>query len=797
MMTSADKTEEMALRERLGVPPDAKHVLIFSESSHWDPNWLWTSSDYFEKLVRPNLDQAIAALLREPRRVYSVECMYFLRMYWEACPHQHENLRALINNRQLRITNSGVTTADTILPSAEAILRDLLQGQEWLREQGLQQEPTLAYFTDSFGMSPALPSLLQAAGFDRTAFTRIDGMYFMGSDFESGKHYPRAHSSAEFLMNEKSLDFVWKDMNGAQVLAHWNAFTYGQGDMLAHKGLMRMYIMPLAVEARSDRHVARRIQSFADALLPLSKTPYLFCPIGFDFVAPIEELIFLLDRYNHNHYAESGIWAVNAGLDDYLALVENHTEHLPVFEMDPNPYWTGFYTARPLLKQRAYELTNDLLLAEQLSLQPASPAQAQDTAQALAPAWWLSAVSNHHDFITGTSPDEVIYGESFPMLAQATAEVQSILTSLQATEFAQEKAKPIAALPQYTRNGDVIIIATPHYTAEISERLGGAITSLRTPAGVILLNGPSNDLVSYRDSGGLWRMGLEYQGGTWKETARASDAPAPVAIEETAAGLALHTTLTLNGETIQRTMWFRADSPLLRCRVSGKAAAGTTINVRLRPEHACTRLHMDAAGGVVSRPPQRVYDPTFWPFQHFAHLCDERAHGLAILQRHPGAVACLAQEKQVELVALRNATKEKAYGFIGLPANPAKGHVKEPYDFDYALQFTHGGDWQENGLPLLAEELFSAPTAPPLFTSDQPLVRVAAVKTASRGEGIILRLQAPAVPSAPVQIRAHSIAVQSAQLCDVRERDIAPLAVVGDTITLTMTGTIATIRIIS
>lgn len=795
-MTSPDKPDEMALRERLGIPPEARHVLIFSESSHWDPNWLWTSTDYFEKLVKPNLDQAIAALQQEPRRVYSVECMFFLRMYWEACPHQHENIRALINNRQLRITNSGVTTADTILPSSEAILRDLLQGQAWLNEQGLQQEPTLAYFTDSFGMSPALPSLLRAAGFDRTAFTRIDGMYFMGSDFESGKHYPRAMSSAERLMNEKSLDFVWVDMNGAQVLAHWNAFTYGQGDMLAHKGLMRMYIMNLAVEARSDRHVARRIQSFADALLPLSRTPYLFCPIGFDFVAPLEDLVFLFDRYNQNHFAESGIWAVNAGLDDYLALVETHKEQLPVFEMDPNPYWTGFYTARPLLKQRAYELTNDLLLAEQLSLQPANHAQGQDTAKALAPAWWISAVSNHHDFITGTSPDEVMYGESFPMLAQATAEVQTVLKSLQASGFTQENDAPAAVLPDYARDGDVITITTPHYTAQISERLGGALTSLRTPAGENLLNGPSNDLVSYRDSGGLWRMGLEYQGGTWKEAAKASDTPASVTIEETSAGLALHTTLTLNGETIQRTMWFRADSPLIRCRVSGKAAPGYTINVRLQPELTYKRLHMDAAGGVVSRPPQRVYDPTFWPFQHFAHLCDGQSHGLAILQRHPGAVASLPQEKQVELVALRNATKEKAYGFIGLPANPAKGQVREPYDFDYALQFTDGGDWQENGLPLLAAELFGALQAPALFTTNQPMVKVAAVKTASRGEGIILRLEAPVVPSAPVQVRAEAFAVQSAMLCDVRERDIAPLPVQDDTITLTMTGTIATIRIV-
>ena len=72
-----------------------------------------------------------------------------------------------MNEGRLRLTSSGVTTADTLLPSAEAILRDLLLGQEWLRANGMTQEPRLAYFTDSFGCSPALPSILQAAGFEQ------------------------------------------------------------------------------------------------------------------------------------------------------------------------------------------------------------------------------------------------------------------------------------------------------------------------------------------------------------------------------------------------------------------------------------------------------------------------------------------------------------------------------------------------------------------------------------------------------------------------------------------------------
>lgn len=784
-----------ALRDKLGIPHDAKRVIVFAESSHWDPNWLWTSTDYFDKLVKPNLDKAVAELLAQPRRVYSVECMFFLRMYWEARPEQHDNLRKLVNNGQLRITNSGVTTADTILPSTEALLRDLLQGQEWLRAHGLEQEPRLAYFTDSFGMSPALPSLLNAAGFDRTAFTRIDGMYFMGCDYESSKNFPRPGSTAETLENLKTTEFIWRDRNGAEVLAHWNIFNYGQGDMLAHGGFMRMYIMNFAWEARSDKAVAAKIEKFAGDLIPFSRTPYVFCPIGIDFVDPIEGLVELLDRYNQNHFADSGIWAVNAGLDDFLALVEPFKAELPVVEMDPNPYWTGFYTARPLLKQRAYELTDALIRAEELSLQPQNRATAKLVQEEIAPAWWKSAASNHHDFITGTSPDEVIYGESFPWLEEGLATVGKVIDRLEENLDEPATAQVPAALPKHSlRMGD-LTITTSDYIAVLSEEYGGAIITLTTPEGKALLTGPSNDLVSYRDSGGLWRMGMEFVGGTWQRKAAASDTPAKMKIEETEEGLAVHTTHELNGETVQRTMWFRNDSPYIRCRISGKAAPGYTINTRLQPAYGVEQLTMDTAGGVISRPPKRVFEPTFWAFQHFAHLESREARSLAVLQQHPGAVAVLPAEKAIELVALRNATKEKAWGIVPILANPAKGEVREPYDFEYAFTFTETGDWYENGLHRQVSTLFPKQEAPALFAVDNADVTIAAAKPASRGEGVIVRLTAPQAPGV-VQLTARSFDIEQAMLCDARERDLHPLPVDGNTVTVDMTGTIATVRMV-
>ena len=798
-----------SLRRHLGIPDDAERVLVFSESSHWDPDWMLTSEEYYDRFVRANLDQAIEELQREPRRIYSIECIFFLRLYWDRCPAQRDRVRSLVNEGRLRLTSSGVTTADTLLPGAEAILRDLLIGQEWLRANGMVQEPKLAYFTDSFGCSPALPSLLNAAGFDRTTITRIDGMYFMGCELESSKRFPRPNSNADRLLNqEHSLDFVWRDRNGGQVLCHWNAFTYGQGDMLAFIGLSRVYLLRFAFPARSDRHIARRIKRYVAQLAPYSRTPYMFCPIGFDFVEPIPGLVSLLDRYNRNHYPTTGIWAVNAGLDDYLALVEHHQDKLPVLELDPNPYWTGFYTSRPVLKQKCHELVEDLLLTEQLSFLPENHGAELSISKELEDAWWSAVVSNHHDFITGTSPDRVVEEEQIPWLEQAAATTHTITDRLAAAFPGSGVTAERSKLPDLNRQGTRVQIKTAHYIVELDENAGGAVTSMRTPdTQTPLLTGISNDLISYRDSGGLWRMGFEFWGGIWKKSAQASDHPTQLQVREHDNGLEITHSVELNGETIRRLMWFRDDSPVIHCRVEGRAAEGHTVTVRLRTDLSSSKLIMDTPGGVVVRPLKRIYDPTFWPLHHFIHIQDEgNGRGLAILQVLPGAVSCQS-DGSLELVALRNATREKAFGVIGIPGNPASGHERTSYAFDYALLFTQSGDWRENNIPFFAHSIGNTPwdnseravlrnLAASIITTDCPDVRVMAIKPASRGEGTIVRLYTHVLPESDVMVTAHHFPVVKAFLCDARERDLGSLEVRDGTVQLVMPGSIATIRLL-
>ena len=803
-----------------GYRQKARRILILAESSHWDPNWLYTSEEYYTRWVDHNLLTAVAELVQSPRRVYSVECMFFLRMFWERHTELQDTIRRLVNENRLRMTSSGVTSADTLTTDAEAILRDLAIGQEWLRKNDLRSEPRLAYFPDCFGHTPALPVLLIAAGFTMTAFSRLDGMYMVGCDYESQSAFPRLGSSAEILQKrEKCLDFLWRGADGSQVLAHWNAFTYGQGDMIAYRGLARVYLLPrfLYFSDRSDRHVANRIRQYVSQLQPLSRTPYLFCPIGIDFVAPVPDLVSLLDRYNERHYPETGTWVVNAGLDDYLELVNFHRDLLPVLELDPNPYWTGFYTSRPSLKKRSQVLLNRLLAVEgavvhEMTHSVKTQQPAKSSLPDLSGAWWSAATANHHDFITGTSPDRVAATDQIPMLDQAINAVNAALTQTRRDTTAESERIPAEThnlLPAWERRGDKVWVTCEHYALELDQAAGGCISRLSQPAtGAVYLDGNSDEMVDIIESGGLWRMGMEFKGGKYQPRQCSSTQAVPLDIQPCPDGLEISTSVRLGEKEFRCTTLCRNDSSLIRFRVSGRAAEGHTVTVRFHSGIQAERLVMENPGGIVNRPAQKIFTPTFWPVQHFCHLQDHSSPlGMAIFLAMPGAVSYSSQEHTVEMVTHRNATQEKAYRFIPILACPAKGHELEETTFQFAVCFTDSGDWKSNRLPQQARDYARGPWIidldPALYQQiardvvmDTEDVWVEAMKPAWRGEGIILRLWSYTIPDRPVMLELRGCPIRQAWICDVRERDLQPVLVQDGRVRLELKHSITSVRLL-
>lgn len=804
-MSEGDDGRERALRARLGIPEDARHVLVLGESSHWDPNWLFTSEEYYRRRIERILDEVLRELEAEPRRVFSLEAIFFLRLYWERRPDRRELLRQLIAERRLQLTGTGITTPDTVIPATEAILRDYLLGQEWLRAQGIAAEPRLAYLPDDFGCSPALPAILRALGFDRTALTRIDGMYFVGADLRPSSAYPLPGSSAHVLERElRTQDFVWRAPDGSEVLCHWNAFTYFQGDMLAHIGVIRWMGMTLGVPWRTGGHIASRIAALVRQLAPLARTPYLFCPIGCDFNGPIHRLAELLDRYDRTRYQDTGVWALSAGMDDYLDLVDCRRARLPVLELDPNPYWMGFYASRPNVKRLSNRIARKLVLAEKLAFDPDRPDGRADPD--LDDAWDLVALTNHHDLVTGTSPERVYRREQLPWLRRAESLADAALARARPSASAGTTPPPFAPV-EWTLERGVLEARTEHYALTISERAGGCIVSLRTE-GVERLAGPANDLVAYEDSGGLWRMGHEFLGGRFRERARASELPASISARESGGVLEVEIRSRLDGLELVRWLWLGGGSPVVRMHVDGAAAARRTITCRFPVRSSARAISMNVPGGVVTRPLRKLYDPTFWPARSFAHLDAPEGFGLAAFLGGPACVGMTAPGV-VEWVLLRNAPLERAFGVLPLPAHPASGIGTAEDGVEYAAWITGPGDHRAHGL---AREVrrslragLTAPRDPDLdtiaseaITTDHPDVLVSAIKLASRGAGHVVRLRSYRPGEhLEVRLRCPRRAIRDARLCDARERDldVAPLPIVDGAALVPIDRAIASVRL--
>lgn len=783
------RTAEQVLRDALGIPEHAEKIIVFAETSHWDPNWIRTSEEYYEERVRHTLAAAVRELQKEPRRVFSIECTFFLEMYWDRNPDQRDVLRDLMNSGRLRLTGTGVTTPDTTLPGAESILRDYLTGAEWLRANGVTQQPAVAYLPDNFGNSPALPTILKAMGYRYAAVSRIDGMHFIGDDYRLPSWYPRPGSSARMLKDLKTCDFVWRGPDGAEVLSHWNPFTYFQGDMLAHRGIIRWMNRLIGWNDRTSYNVGRKIEAFARQLAAISPTPYLFCPIGCDFNDPIPNLHELLDRYNWSRFPRNGIYAINAGLEDYMRLVEVRAPNLPVIELDPNPYWMGFYASRPQVKQRVRQASHDLVAAERaLTRAHSERAGHPEGFDSVSRGWRRLVVSNHHDFVTGTSPDRVFLKEQTGWLQEAQDHATAAMVHAAPGRLAVVPAAA-CAMPAWTRDGPLLEVRTPDYFVRLDERKGGCITEWQTGADdESRLDGPSNDVVVYKDSGGLWRMGHEFAGGAFRVVARASDRPATIRAEEVEGALRVEIEAVVDRRKTLRELWFRSDTPVVRMRLVGSARRRRTVTCRFATRNRGSGLDMDVPGGVVRRPFVKVYDPTFWCAKNFVHLRDDSSQqGFAVFVGGPASVSGRA-DGGIEWVMLRNAHKERAFGFLPVPAHPAAGMNDAVHGFDYAACFTPSGDWRENRLHVAAETLLwdDLPGAAGVLDgawpdgparTDHEDVRVRAIKPAEDGRGVIVRLVSFDRDAGAVRLTYDDRHIERAVLCDALERDVGELSV--------------------
>lgn len=817
---------EHALRTRLGIPSDASQVLVICESTHWDPDWLATSSEYFRLMVKPTLDQALDELAAEPRRIFDVECVFFVARYWEQHRERRDQIRQLVNEGRLRFTGSGVTTPDTLIPEDELLVRDLLEGNQWLRDRGMDPAPRVLYLPDSFGHSPGLPALLAAAGVPYASVCRIDGMRFPGAELEDPNNFPVPDTSAATLTEAGSADFIWRAPDGSEALAHWHAFGYGHGDMLASGGLTRAMGLPLHWPSRRPDKVASRVEGYIAQLAPLAATPYLLLSLGIDFARPVPRLIDIIDEWNATSFERSGTWIMNAGLDDYFDLVDQHRAKLPTLEFDPNPYWTGFYATRPALKRAARDLGRQAIAADHRAAARIVNGLAPDPVldRKRSEAWWTIATSNHHDFVTGTAPDRVARKEQWPMLTEAKSKLDDVTGNDVAPTLAPSASDTtFAPTCTWRRDRHLIHVETPHFHAVFNEAMGGTLWDLRDATGTQLLAPNSLSLTAYRERGGLWRMGMEFPGGKFEPIDQSANHHGSVRVVPASAGIRVLIATTVDHRPVRLSVEFADDAPVLVVQAKVIPRLWRTVTLACETLGGATTLTMAQPGGNIDRPLQRRYDPTYWPLHSWAAINGDRA-GTTMPFVVAAAVptALHANDRGgVEVVVARNAPRELAWGVVPL-LGPATGHEAGFHANELGFSFSAAPSLGVAGRRLqrrvdaaAGRDMPSWLVAVSATTTDSTTdqvdrgaitnvddVEVVAVKPAQRGDGIIVRLRhlnpegLTATRSVRLSMNQNNATITKAWLCTTNEADRHQLAVTDGLVDVAASGYFTTIRLL-
>ena len=467
----------------------------------------------------------------------------------------------------------------------------------------------------------------------------------------------------------------------------------------------------------------------------------------------------LVDRYNQERSKESGLFVLIAALDDYFELLGCYRDQLPKLEVDPNPAWMGFYASRPELKSRHTRTVRRLLHAENESARSGVERGELDE------AWELVTLSNHHDFITGTSPDRVVDKEQIPWLHNAEALLGPIAEQVYASH----------APPRWRRRRHQVHVESKLLEMTFSEERGGCLTRLRNQQGQDLLSpgGLGLDLIAYHDTGGLWRLGHEFAGGKFRERERASERPGRVRVFHEYDALRIEIVTYLDCGQFRRTLWVRDAAASLRLRTEGMPATRTTLTCSFQTAQKLKTLRMDAAGGHIDRPLQKLYAPTFWPA-----LSTVETPGLSLSLDSPTAISA-GTEGGIEWIVARHAPKERAFWVLPVMAHPIGGTVQAAQTHDTVIHLGPAPR-EEHGW---------------IHCNDAG-VHIGMVKPAANRKGIIVRLHADVLPTCPVRLTLDGHALQGASLCDARETDLQTLSVADGTAHVTLSERIATVRLL-
>ena len=175
----------------------APTMWLFGQS-HIDLGWLWPLEETYHKAVRTYANQL--SLMEEYPEYRFLLCEpALLDMMRERDDKTWQRVKKAFENGQIEPEGAFYVECDTNMPAGESLIRQLMYGKQWFREQ-FGVDSKVAWQPDTFGYSAALPQIFKQLGIQYFATEKL-----LRADPET-ERFPYQN-------------FIWEGMDGSTVEA--------------------------------------------------------------------------------------------------------------------------------------------------------------------------------------------------------------------------------------------------------------------------------------------------------------------------------------------------------------------------------------------------------------------------------------------------------------------------------------------------------------------------------------------------------------------------------------------------
>jgi alpha-mannosidase len=180
-------------------------VLYMVGYAHLDTQWRWSYPQVIAEFLRKTMEDNFRLFEKYPHFIFNFTGANRYMMMKEYFPEDYQKLKKYIAQGRWFTAGSSMEEGDANMPSGEALIRQVLYGNEFFRKE-FGEQSTEFMLPDCFGFQASLPSILAHCGLKGFSTQKLTWGSAVGIPFNVG---------------------VWTGPDGKGVVAALNPLSYG------------------------------------------------------------------------------------------------------------------------------------------------------------------------------------------------------------------------------------------------------------------------------------------------------------------------------------------------------------------------------------------------------------------------------------------------------------------------------------------------------------------------------------------------------------------------------------------